>query len=243
MEYKMKIDNVQQNKHIHNKLYKTYNLKHSEIYNDYEQERLKKTIFKIIKKVKKKEIKVLDVGAGTGNLSLKFLEFECKVTASDVSKKSLELLKKLSNNNSNLSIKLINDENLPFQDDSFDIVSAYSVLHHIPDYLNTIKEMIRVTKKGGLIYIDHEANKNRYFPNKYLKDYYKITKQTRLEHLKKLIKTKELFTYDFFKSAFIISFINKKYRREGDLHVWKDDFIDWDKIKKIFKNNNCQIIE
>lgn len=38
------------------------------------------------------------------------------------------------------------------------MVATYSVLHHIPDYLGVIKELIRVTKPGGIIYIDHEVN-------------------------------------------------------------------------------------
>ena len=35
----------------------------------------------------------------------------------------------------------------------------------------------------------------------------------------------------------------KKYQREGDIHVWKDDHIDWGKIKKIILEQNCKIIE
>jgi hypothetical protein len=58
-----------------------------------------------------------------------------------------------------------------------------------------------------------------------------------------LIKTKELFTFDFVRAAFIKIFINKRYIREGDIHVWKDDHINWDKIKKIIYLNNCKIIK
>jgi ubiquinone/menaquinone biosynthesis C-methylase UbiE len=239
----MNKNQINYNKKIHDELFKTYNLKHSEIYNEIEQNRLKKIIKKLIRLSNKRQPNILDVGAGTGNLSLKFLETKCKVIASDVSLKSLELLKKLSNNNKNLSLSLIKNENLHFENNVFDIVCTYSVLHHIPDYLHTIKEMIRVCKPDGLIYIDHEANKNRWNPDKNLSEYNSITKQTNVEHFKKLLKTREIFSEDFWKSLLIRLFINKKHKREGDIHVWKEDHINWDKIKDLLKKENCKIVE
>lgn len=233
--------NIKHNRQTHDKIFKVYNLKHKEIYNSIEQKRVKKIVSNLVNN--KRDIKVLDVGAGTGNLSLKFLEFGCQVNALDVSNKSLKLLKNLSNNNPKLNLVTIEGKKFPFKDNEFDIVCTYSVLHHIPDYLYTVKEMIRVSKPGGLIYIDHEANKNKYFPDKHLKEYKTATKQTFMEHLSKLFKTGELFTPDFLKGVFIKLFINKRYQREGDIHVYKDDHIEWDKIKDLFLKNNCKIIE
>jgi ubiquinone/menaquinone biosynthesis C-methylase UbiE len=243
MDNLSKISIIIHNKKAHDKVFKTYNLKHHEIYNKYEQERLMNLIPILIGKVNTSIPKVLDVGAGTGNLSLKFLQFNCKVFASDVSSKSLELLKELSNNNQNLNLVIIKDENLPFEDNSFDIVCTYSVLHHIPDYLRTVKEMIRVVKPEGYIYIDHEANRNKYYPDKFLSEYYSFVRQTLYEHVIKLIKTRELFSFNFARGAFIKLFLDAKYQREGDIHVWKDDRIDWFKIKEIAKENNCEIFQ
>ena len=205
---------IKRNKKIHDKVFKTYNLKHSEIYNEFEQNRLYKVISKVVNLSGKTSPNILDVGAGTGNLSLKFLKLGCKVTSSDVSVKSLELLKKLSNDNKNLNLAKIQDKNLSFEDNFFDIVCTYSVLHHIPDYLYAVKEMIRVTKPGGLIYIDHEANKNKYNPNKYLLKYNNLTKQTLCEHLEKLLRTKELFTFEFIKGAFVKLLVDSKKKEK-----------------------------
>ncbi len=233
--------NIEQNIKIHNSIYRVYNLKHPEIYNDFEQERIEKIIGKIKQQTYLKNLRVLDVGAGTGNLSLKFLKEGCKVVATDVSKNSLDLLMKLSNHNNNLELSLIEDKNLRFENNSFDIVATYSVLHHIPDYLFAIEEMVRVTKVGGFIYIDHEANEEKWRSGEKLKEYYKLAKQTKTEHLIKLFKTRELFTLGFIKTI-LIRLFNSRYRREGDIHVWLDDHIEWDKIKKHL-NVNCKIIE
>lgn len=239
----MKKNQIKHNEKIHDKLFKTYNLKHSEIYNKFEQKRLSEVVNNIVESTRKNEPKVLDVGAGTGNLSLKFLKLKCEVTASDVSKNSLFLLRELSGNNNYLKLAIIKNKELPFKDNQFDIVCTYSVLHHIPDYEFTVQEMIRVTKPGGFIYIDHEANENKWKLDSYLKEYYRKTKQTKIEHLIKLIKTKELFTFDFIKTVFIKLLVNKRYQREGDIHVWHDDHIDWRKIFNLIKKNNCELFE
>lgn len=234
---------INQNKKAHDSLFKIYNLKHPEIYNVYEQNRLKKLVQDIVRLSDVKNPKILDIGAGTGNLSLKFLKIGYKVTALDVSLKSLKLLRKLSNYNKQLNLSLVKSHNLPFDSNSFDIVCIYSVLHHIPDYFHTIKEMIRVAKPGKLIYIDHEVNKNKFFPDKNLQKYYNFTRQTFFEHLIKLVKTREIFTFDFYKGAFIKLFLNKKYQREGDIHVWHDDHIEWDKIHELFISQNCELLK
>lgn len=228
-------NNIGYNQIQHDKVASVYNIKHSEIYNFNEQNRLEESIDFCIKSLNSdSSIKVLDFGAGTGNLSRIFLEKGCVVSACDVSQKSLDVLReKLSSDN--LNTVLCDGLKLPFEDNTFDITTTYSVLHHIPDYISALKEMIRVTKKGGFIYIDHEANENKWNPSKELNEYNVLTKQTLWEHIKKLFRTRELFTFDFIKTVFIKFFVNKKYQREGDIHVWKDDHIEWKKIKEFIK--------
>lgn len=228
------------NKRSHNKIVKIYNLRHSEIYNKIEQDRISIVINKISKMLKKKS-KILDFGAGTGNLALKFLKKGFQVYAADVSNKSLEQLKKKSKS-SKLNTCIIKNKKLPFSSNYFDCVVTYSVLHHVSDYLFGVKELIRVTKKNGLIYIDHEVNKNRWFPDKNLQKYYKLGKTNIFEKIIKLFRTKELFLPSFWKSLLIKIFIDHRHQREGDIHVWKDDHIEWDKILKI-ASKNCKIVE
>jgi len=234
---------IEHNKIQHDKIAFLYNKKHPEIYNVYEQNRLKQTVDGIMQILgDSKKINFLDFGAGTGNLSRIFSEKGSQVVACDVSQNSLDNLKK-NLPYSHIKTILYDGIKLPFEDDIFDVVATYSVLHHIPDYLFAVKEMIRVAKKGGLIYIDHEANYNKWHSSEHLNENYSMKKQTLWEHIKKLFNTRELFTLDFIKTVVIKIFINKKYQREGDIHVWNDDHIDWKKIKKIIEEKECKIIK
>ena len=118
----------------------------------------------------------------------------------------------------------MNGKNLDgIEDNSVDFIATYSVLHHIPEYLATIQEMIRVCAPGGVIYIDHEQN-NEYWLHK--SEYLEFKRKAQKINLKKFFvlsnyigKVKRIF--------------NPKYANEGDIHVWDDDHIEWDIIDKI----------
>lgn len=45
-------------------------------------------------------------------------------------------------------------QNLPFADDSFDIVLSFDVLEHVSDPFQSARELARVLKPGGRLYID-----------------------------------------------------------------------------------------
>ena len=49
-------------------------------------------------------------------------------------------------------------EDLHFKQGEFDLVCAYSVLHHLPDYASALTALCGYLKKGGIVYIDHEAS-------------------------------------------------------------------------------------
>lgn len=44
-------------------------------------------------------------------------------------------------------------ENMPFEDDNFDLTSSYQTLEHVQDVKQCIREMLRVTKSGGGVHI------------------------------------------------------------------------------------------
>ena len=101
---------------------------------------------------------VLDYGAGTGDLTAYLFMLGTRVIAAHVPQKSLAALReKYSDANRLESVELNGVDLSMFKDNSLDMVATYSVLHHVPDYLDVVREFVRVVKLGGIIYIDHES--------------------------------------------------------------------------------------
>lgn len=105
----------------------------------------------IIKGLEPDGKRVLEVGCGTGLDLFYFVRLGAKATGIDISDESLKLAREQAKELGIKNIKLIQGdaENLPFKDDSFDIVYSYGVLHHTPDTEKAVKEAYRVTKGGG----------------------------------------------------------------------------------------------
>ena len=82
--------------------------------------------------------------------------------AADVSTEFLELARQQFSSERFLTLNLNGKDLVDVEAGSFDFIAVYSVLHYIPDYLNTITELARVCKLGGVIYIDHEQNDEYY---------------------------------------------------------------------------------
>lgn len=94
--------------------------------------------------------KVLDVGAGTGRLSLPLANRGANVTALDVSLKMLDLVKK---KNSKITTVIGDAESLPFENETFDIVTAAFLIVHLKDPTRFFDEAYRVLKDGGVLVV------------------------------------------------------------------------------------------
>lgn len=120
-----------------------------------------KTILsKVGLKIKPTDV-VLDLGCGRGDNSVHFSKKAKKVIGVDIERwKEWENLK-----SKNLEFLISDARRLPFKDESFDVVFTKDTLHHILDKEKVLKEIKRVTKKGGRIYI---VEVNRYNPIAYI---------------------------------------------------------------------------
>lgn len=145
---------------VHRSEAKYYDLLHPEVYSKKEQKRLTAQLKKIDAEIPNNQKIALDVGAGTGNVTGKLLQIGYHVTATDISPEMCQILKKKYAAYIPKQLTLINSpiEDLTFAEGSFDLITSYSVIHHLPDYLGALTTLSGFLKKGGVIYIDHEIS-------------------------------------------------------------------------------------
>ena len=106
--------------------------------------------------------KVLDVGCGGGMLiSLLSERFtDTRLTGIDISVDAVEFTKRTNAGiiqDGRLDVIRGSVSELPFGDDTFDIVTAFETYFFWPDLENDIKEVFRVTKDNGLFIIVSET--------------------------------------------------------------------------------------
>jgi ubiquinone/menaquinone biosynthesis C-methylase UbiE len=98
--------------------------------------------------------KVLEIGCGAGSDLLRFAQGGAIVTGVDLSPRSAMLTKqRLLLYNCTGSILNADAENLPFKDNTYDLVYSWGVLHHTPDTEKAMGEIRRVLSPGGHICI------------------------------------------------------------------------------------------
>lgn len=101
-----------------------------------------------------KGMKVLDVGCGTGFFSRFLLgnSSDLEVTGVDMDDTFIEFAKEKSRRlNQNITFIKGDGLELPFQDNSFEVVVSHTFLTSIPDPKKALEEMQRVCKEGGFI--------------------------------------------------------------------------------------------
>lgn len=117
---------------------------------------------------------LLDIGCGGGKTVSKLCEKigNGKVYGIDNSELCVENSKKLNNKNVICGKAVITQasvSNLPFDVDSFDIVTAVETYYFWPDKLNDLKEIYRVLKPGGKLLLVFEMLKTDDDPFKWEK--------------------------------------------------------------------------
>lgn len=99
-------------------------------------------------------MKILDVGCGTGNFSIKLAEMGCEVVGIDVSEEMLDKARKKANEKGlNIKFEIMDVYNLNFSDKTFDGVFSMAAFEFIKEPQKAYNEMYRVLKNNGHLLI------------------------------------------------------------------------------------------
>jgi len=104
----------------------------------------------IVKSLNRK--KILEAACGSGIMSSRIAKQGAAVTLLDISVNALNIAK-YNFNKAGVSAEFIRGDilNMPFKNETYDIVWNQGVLEHFDNPEKVLKEMGRVTKKGGFI--------------------------------------------------------------------------------------------
>lgn len=101
---------------------------------------------------RKKGLKILDIGTGTGFLCFILAQEGHQMTGVDMTPKMIQEGKNLAHHlNLPVEFYVMDAENLQFSDESFDVIVTRNVTWTLPNLNQAYKEWYRVLKKSGML--------------------------------------------------------------------------------------------
>ena len=104
---------------------------------------------------------ILDVGCGVGATSCYIAKMHnCKVVGIDITRKMLDWAKGKAKEKvvkGRVEFVVADVQNLPFKDNTFDVVIGESVITFVKDKQRAVRECVRVTKSGGFTGLNEET--------------------------------------------------------------------------------------
>ena len=101
----------------------------------------------------------LDVATGTGHTAFALAPHVRQVIATDITPEMLIEGRRMRDEGgiTNVEFRLADTHDLPFEDETFDIVTCRRAAHHFTDIMLAMREMRRVLKPGGRLVVDDRS--------------------------------------------------------------------------------------
>jgi demethylmenaquinone methyltransferase/2-methoxy-6-polyprenyl-1,4-benzoquinol methylase len=97
-------------------------------------------------------LRVLEIGCGRGDFARYLAEAGAAVVAADLSPAAVAIARRrLVGTDATALVADI--ENIPFDDESFDVVVSLETLEHVPEPYQALSELVRVTRRGGRLVV------------------------------------------------------------------------------------------
>jgi ubiquinone/menaquinone biosynthesis C-methylase UbiE len=100
--------------------------------------------------------RLLDLGCGTGFIINLAKDLYDEIHGVDITRAMLD---RVDVSAGNITLHQTPCESLPFENETFDVATAYSFLDHLADYSIVVREAFRVLRPGGVLYADLLPNK------------------------------------------------------------------------------------
>jgi ubiquinone/menaquinone biosynthesis C-methylase UbiE len=99
--------------------------------------------------------KVLEVGVGAGTDFLQWVRAGARAYGIDLTEEGIEHVRRrlAVYGLAAEEIRVADAENLPYEDEFFDLIYSYGVIHHSPNTIRALEEIMRCTKVGGTMKI------------------------------------------------------------------------------------------
>ncbi len=186
-----------------------------------------KIVFSLLDKYlpNKKRLEIVDVGCGAGSV-LKKLEKYGYAVGVDISDDAVKFCKLRGCT----KVFVVDQEGLPFKDNTFDLVTAMDTIEHIDDDSAALAEYYRIIRKGGVLLVTVPAYDFLWGPHDEVNEHKRryVAKELRNKMEKVGFTVKKMTYFDTFLFPFFVlirmghrvsKMINSNYKTHSDLKM------------------------